>query len=227
MKFEDWKPLYDEILAEFRFDPVADEAAASELAAFLQQAGCDPGAVWRDLRARLGGRGCIVLGAADEAPERLAHAPTDWPLVAADGATTAALEVGRLPDLIVTDLDGRVEDEVAAAARGSLVAVHAHGDNREALARWLPRFPPARLAGTCQCRPVPPLRNEGGFTDGDRAAFLAHALGASSLLLAGFSLEARPGRYTGSFDPRNKPRKLAWAKRLLSRLGEDTLIRFL
>jgi len=48
-------------------------------------------------------------------------------LIAADGATTALLEEDVIPDIIVTDLDGKMEDIIQANQKGSFLAVHAHG----------------------------------------------------------------------------------------------------
>ena len=138
-------------------------------------------------------------------------------IVAADGATTALLEAMLLPDVIVTDLDGRVEDQIDANARGSTVFVHAHGDNVAALRRWVDRFE-GRVVGTCQGPPVPGVFNFGGFTDGDRAACIMHELGVRRMSLAGFDLE-RPSEKPGG-SQMVKSRKLRWAERILSRLAE-------
>jgi 2-amino-4-hydroxy-6-hydroxymethyldihydropteridine diphosphokinase len=178
LRFEDWEGTYREILAEFGFSAKDDEDAARLLAQTLGAPPFNPAAVWAALRGEIQGRDVIVLGAGDEAPSQLKRLPRASVLVAADGATTAALEGGRVPNLIVTDLDGNVEDEILAVRKGAYVAIHAHGDNKADVRRYVPQFDPDRVAGTCQCRPVGPLENFGGFTDGDRACFIAHGLGA-------------------------------------------------
>jgi 2-amino-4-hydroxy-6-hydroxymethyldihydropteridine diphosphokinase len=219
LRFETWEPTYQEILAEFGFDRAADEACADWLAVAIDEPPFHPRRAWKHLGAQISGRPTTVVGAADDAALRLRRTPSSNRLVAADGATTAALEAHRVPDLIVTDLDGAVEDEVRAVEQGAYVAIHAHGDNRAAVSTWLPRFEPSRVLGTCQSRPVRSLQNVGGFTDGDRACHIAHALGASELLLVGFAFEGPVGKYTGRFDPKTKPRKLAWSKRLIDALS--------
>jgi 2-amino-4-hydroxy-6-hydroxymethyldihydropteridine diphosphokinase len=221
LRFEDWEGTYREILAEFGFSAKDDEDAARLLAQTLGAPPFNPAAVWAALRGEIQGRDVIVLGAGDEAPSQLKRLPRASVLVAADGATTAALEGGRVPNLIVTDLDGNVEDEILAVRKGAYVAIHAHGDNKADVRRYVPQFDPDRVAGTCQCRPVGPLENFGGFTDGDRACFIAHGLGAGSLTLAGFDFSGRVGRYTGRFNPQTKPRKLAWSRRLIDELARD------
>lgn len=224
MRFEDWEPHYRAIVAEFGFSARDDATSARRLADALSLPPYRPEPVWAQLERALRARPVLVLGAADSAPRELRRVKQDAPLVAADGATTAALEENVLPTLIVSDLDGRVEDEVAAVERGSCIAVHAHGDNRDAVDRWLPRFNPSRVVGTCQTRPIPPLRNFGGFTDGDRACFIAHGLGAARLRLVGFDFFGRVGPYTGPFDPAVKARKLEWARRLLGDLQREGAI---
>ena len=99
--------------------------------------------------------------------------------VVADGATTALLHVAKaVPDVIVTDLDGVVSDIVSAQRQGSIVVIHAHGDNIEQLNSFVPDFP--RAIGSTQVEPRPNVYNFLGFTDGDRAVFLAAAMGAKA-----------------------------------------------
>ena len=123
----------------------------------------------------------IVVGLAPRAgPPPIWRLPSSEPpavVVAADGATTACLDAGIVPGVIVSDLDGPLAAEVSANRRGSLVVVHAHGDNIEVVAEWVPQFP-AELAGSWAGPPRPALLNVGGFTDGDRAVFLAEHSGA-------------------------------------------------
>ncbi|MEE9593346.1 MAG: 6-hydroxymethylpterin diphosphokinase MptE-like protein, partial [Thermoplasmata archaeon] len=120
-----------------------------------------------------------------------------------------------LPSVVVTDLDGRVEDQLEAHRRGALIAIHAHGDNMEALRRWTASFGP-RTLGTTQAEPFEGIHNFGGFTDGDRAVYLADHFGAAEIRTVGFDFD-RP-------NPKDQPtdvklRKLAWARRLLEDLG--------
>jgi len=97
--------------------------------------------------------------------------------------------------------------------QGTVVVVHAHGDNIPLLRTWVPRFS-GPLVGTTQAEPFGRIHNFGGFSDGDRAVFAAHALGAADVRLVGFDLD------DPSVDP-VKRGKLIWARRLLSLLGHD------
>ena len=218
MEYGDWAVRYARIQREFGFPFDREERAAATLERLL------PPASRREPIGRLGGRlrdrDAIVVGCAPGGgPPPLWRLPpsVDRPvLVAADGATEVCLAAGLVPAVVVTDLDGPVASEVTANGRGSLVLVHAHGDNVPALERWVPEFP-GELAGSWAGPPRPALIDVGGFTDGDRAAFLAEAVGARQILLWGFDFEQAeetdPGRRSV------KLAKLRWARALLGDLA--------
>ncbi len=216
MQYERWAPFYEQIRAEFGFPFEREELAASRLEALLAPA--QRSEPLGRLSARLAGRESIVVGGApDSGPPPVWRLPASGPapaIVAADQATAVCLAGGLVPDVVVTDLDGPVPAEIAANQRGSLVVVHAHGDNVPALERWIPEFP-RELAGSWAGPPRPSLFNVGGFTDGDRAAYLAEALGATRILLWGFDF----GRVDEEGpSAARKLSKLAWARRLLREL---------
>lgn len=213
MRWDDWQPHYGAICAEFGFDPAADRAAAHELHPLVPAT-----SRFRELGVELRNRRNVaVVGAGPSLHRTDAAALAGRIVVACDGAATWLREAGVTPHLVVTDLDGAPDDLEWAAAQGSAMVVHAHGDNRDALARLAPRLGP-RLFGTYQCEPetaLEPMRNVGGFTDGDRAVLLCEELGAKEALLFGFDFEAPPSHYSFKWDPRTKPAKLAWARRLV------------
>ena len=128
MKFTDWEPTYEPILADFGFDRAADEAVRDRAAVFAK--------------------------------------PFDLDRLDCAGASVAVAGAG--PSLESTsDLE---------LARGAA--------------------------------PVDAVANYGGFTDGDRAAFLADHCGADRLVFPGWDFD----------DPDvdgMKARKLDWAERLL------------
>ena len=118
----------------------------------------------------------------------------DYVLVAADGATTALIEQKVAPDIVATDLDGKLDDILLANIRGANIIVHAHGDNIDKIATVTSFF--NNVLGTTQAQPVGNLYNFGGFTDGDRALFLAVALGASEIILAGMDFGDMVTKYS-------------------------------
>jgi uncharacterized Rossmann fold enzyme len=138
-------------------------------------------------------------------------------VVACDGATERLRELGVVPNLVVTDLDGEPDALRWAARAGSHLVVHAHGDNRGRLG--LVRDLGPQLHGTHQVEPTPdlePLRNLGGFTDGDRAVLLCEALGARRVRLVGFEYSQPPSRYSHEWDVKTKGRKLRWAQEIVA-----------
>ncbi len=220
MEYGRWAARYDQIRGEFGFPFDAEVAAADRLESLLPDAAR---ALPLDrVRSRLAGHPVVIVGSAPGAgPPPVWRWSTTGPvpaIVAADGATVDCLRAGLVPAVIVTDLDGPVESEVTANRRGSLVVVHAHGDNRPALDTWVPEFP-GELAGSWAGPPRPALLNVGGFTDGDRAAYLAEASGVPEIRLWGFDFDR-----TEESDPARRARKLAklaWARRLLAELDRD------
>ena len=203
MQFATWEPIYRQLLQDFGFSSARDEEGAQLLAELLQgRRNC---LFMAEEKVR--GRVAVIFGNAPSLGRELDMLPEmDATHIAADGATAVLLRKGIVPDIVVSDLDGPFPALLQACQEGAIIAVHAHGDNLDALARYVPQL--ENVIGTCQCRPPAGLFNFGGFTDGDRSVFLAKELGASSIELAGFDFEDQ------SVTPR-KRKKLAWAKRLI------------
>ncbi len=221
MDLEAWMGFYDEICREFGYDKAMD----LESARFL--AGIVTGRSETALAKVKEGfpQSVVICGGAPSLQESLSSMVSEGFVVASDSATSTLVESGIIPDMIVTDLDGVVEDQIELNAKGSVVFLHAHGDNQPALKRYADRFK-GPVVGTCQCPPPPSLFNFGGFTDGDRAACICVALGASELTLVGFDFDIpsdKPGRLRGI-----KKRKLRWAERIIDHLaGEGVKIEML
>jgi len=183
-----WMPIYRRIAETLGLSEEEDRRAAGLMADLASGKSVEP----YQLEELLAGRPVLVAWNGPNLERDLATivgsvGRADFAVLAADGAamTTYSL-LGRVPDAIVSDLDGRNAVTLRLAEMGALPVVHAHGDNVPALQRWVPRLP--RLLPTTQVEPVGPVRNFGGFTDGDRAAFLALAAGADGILLAGVDL---------------------------------------
>lgn len=186
MEFGLWEKYYKEILEDFGFSRENDEESAKLLDEILSTEGC----LTLDELGEIVGfsNKFIIFGAGPSLKEHILMLKEDYNLkeyvlVAADGATTALVEERISPDIIATDLDGNLDDILIANLRGANVVIHAHGDNIDKIASLTPFF--TSVLGTTQAQPVGNLYNFGGFTDGDRALFLAVALGAEEITLAG------------------------------------------
>ena len=141
----------------------------------------------------------IVVGAGPSIKKHIKYVKenydlNDYLIVSADGATTAMLEDDLVPDIVATDLDGKMEDLLAANSLGSYFVIHAHGDNEPLIDKWTTSFD--KILGTTQSKPVGHLYNFGGFTDGDRAMFFAIALGCEEMVLAGMDFGTTVTKYS-------------------------------
>lgn len=203
MKFEEWEPIYEEILAYFSFDRKSDEDSAILLQQLLLR---DDIELLKDCCA---GKNVTVCGNGPNLAKELAQ--IDGTVIAADAAALVLADHGIRPDVIFSDLDGADETFQDMNWRGTIIVIHAHGDNRHLIKYWVPRLV-GPVVGTTQAAPLRNIYNFGGFSDGDRAVFAADELGASHITIIGFDCDD-PG-----VDPVKKG-KLMWARKLLARIG--------
>jgi uncharacterized Rossmann fold enzyme len=203
MKFADWEPYYTGIVEYFGFDRAADEEAARLLSTILLQDNL------LSLASLVDGNPVTVCGNAPCLEDEIGK--ITGVVFAADAAAEVLDKNGIRPDAIFTDLDGATDRFIELNNEGTIIVIHAHGDNMPLLKHWVPRFR-GRVVGTTQAAPLPRVYNFGGFSDGDRAAFAADELGASSITLAGFDLDDE------NVDPMKRG-KLFWARKLLALIG--------
>ncbi len=204
MNFAEWEPYYQEIVEYFGFDRAADEEAARLLATLLDRDNL------LSLASLVDGNEVTVCGNAPCLKDELGK--IQGIVFAADAAAEVLDSQGIYPDAIFTDLDGATDRFIELNNQGSLIVIHAHGDNMPLLNHWVPRFK-GNVVGTTQAAPLPHVYNFGGFSDGDRAVFAADELGASSITLAGFDLDDE------NVDPMKRG-KLQWARKLLALIGK-------
>lgn len=224
---EGWWDWYREIAEAMGYSIERDREAARLLGELLRERPCLLG----PLRERMEERGvAVVAGAADELSRDARSLATlgqrgGYLLLAADGAAGGLMEQGLVPDIVVTDLDGGLPLLRRAWGMGATLFIHAHGDNIPYLRGAAESFP-ERAEATCQCEPLGHIHNLGGFTDGDRAVYIAAALGARRIVTIGMCLDcgvgaySKPGvRLSGEW-LRAKRRKMWYAMRLLTWLSE-------
>lgn len=215
MDWATWQPTYAQILDDFGWQEDDDRASALALIDRLPRHNA-----WNLVGTELKHRPrATIVGCGPSLDSLRAQDIAPGVVIAADGACGRLEEIGVVPRIVVTDLDGHPDALRWAADAGSSMVVHAHAGNQDrlGLVDGLGPF----VVGTCQCDPegLAPLRNLGGFTDGDRAALLALHYGVRDIQFAGFDLDAAPSRHSHRFDPATKPRKLAWARRILEGVG--------
>ncbi len=203
MEFEEWEPVYEAICRDFGYGRAGDERARDCLASLTDEFDPSQLSVARDASVVVAGAGPSLSDA-----EELERARAGDVVFAASTAVDVLESHGVDVDCMVTDLDKNPETVRRLTERGTPVAVHAHGDNLEAIRKVVPDCDLEYVLPTTQAEPRGPVRNVGGFTDGDRAAFLADHLGADRLVFVGWDFDDE------SVDE-SKARKLEWAERLL------------
>ncbi|MFB6087999.1 MAG: 6-hydroxymethylpterin diphosphokinase MptE-like protein [Haloarculaceae archaeon] len=203
MRFDEWEPVYEAILADFGFDRRGDERARDVLAGLVGDA-----ATLSPADLDFTGETVAIAGAGPSLASSVDRATSADSVVAASDAAAVLREHGVEPTAYVTDLDAETELAAELSAAGAPVAVHAHGDNVPALREQVPALAFESVLPTTQAAPAAPVYNPGGFTDGDRAAFLADHCGATDLTFLGWDFDAPDAGST-------KRRKLRWAERLL------------
>lgn len=236
-----WLPYYNAIAKDLGIDPEQDAVSSRMLADVLKDNDRvhDRGDVLMELERTIEGRDVFILGAGPDlemeldrlVEEKRSNGKWKVPstgsdvLITADGATSILMSRGLIPHVIVTDLDGGVEDQIQCLSRGSIMIFHSHADNMQKISKIGPRLFGSVL-GTTQIDPLQGggLDNFGGFTDGDRAAFTAQHFMARSIMVLGFNFnEVGPkigdgGSRMAEMDPGEtefKFKKLAWASILL------------
>jgi hypothetical protein len=150
----------------------------------------------------------VVAGAGPSLADDLDRIGESDVVIGASTAVDTLLDAGIAVELMTTDLDKNPATVRRLTEAGVPVAIHAHGDNRALLREVVPDLPEEHVLATTQAAPRAGVENYGGFTDGDRGAFLADHFGAGRIAFVGWEVA----------DPTVSPikrRKLAWAERLL------------
>ena len=230
MDYRDWEPVYKKILSDFNFNQELDFTSAKLLDEMLQHKKIVP---IEKLKSMISGKEIFIFGAGpslEKSIHRYKNKYQNKLKIAVDGATTALLIEGVHPDIIVTDLDGDVGDQLQAHFGGCLMIIHAHGDNIEQIKRYVPKFE-GEILGTTQTNPsqYDCLYNFGGFTDGDRAIHIAEHFNAKKINLIGFDFNDEIGKYS-YMENKNKKvklKKLRWCKKLIEDIDKQHKIEFL
>ncbi len=224
MKYTDWKVFYGRILKDFNFDKNKDLESAKILEKILSKKNIIEIDLLKNL---INKNNVIIFGAGPSlvnSIKKYKNKIDTFLVVSADGATSALLKNSIIPDIIVTDLDGKVSDQIKANKKGSIVLVHAHGDNIKRIQKYIDKFN-GKIVGTTQTDPskYKNLYNFGGFTDGDRCVFLADSFNAKKINLLGFDFNKKIGKYSfyENKDIKQKLKKLKWCKYLINELKKQ------
>jgi len=224
MFYKQWAPIYKKIVDDFGFSIKKDKLAADILEELLMS---NKPFLIKELKELFYDKEVIVFGAGPSLENSIEINKKKFEnkiKISADGATTALLEKNIKPDIIVTDLDGKVSDQIKANSKGSKLVIHAHGDNINKIKKYISKFE-CNVIGSTQTDPktYKNVYNFGGFTDGDRAVFLADHFNAKKIHLVGFDFNGRIGKYSFSEkkDKNLKLKKLKWCKYLIEILMKN------
>jgi len=224
MFYKDWKPFYEKIVNDLKLNFEKDKDAAFLLDTIISKKKIIS---IKRLEKLIKNKEIIVFGAGHTLEKSiLKHKKSIEKKVkiSADGATSALLKHNIIPDIIVTDLDGKISDLLYANNKGAIVIIHAHGDNIEKIKNYVKNFE-GEIFGTTQIDPTSfkKLYNFGGFTDGDRAVFLANHFKAKKIFLTGFNFDENIGEYSfpDKKDKTMKLKKLKWCKFFIDILSKE------
>lgn len=231
MFYEEWEPIYKRIVRDFNFNTEDDKKTAQVLNKLLENKKnlCSV----NKLENLISNKEVVIFGAGHSLKNSIRNYKKrleDKVKISADGATTALLECNMHPNIIVTDLDGRISDQIKANSNGSTTVIHAHGNNINEINKYTAKFK-GTVFGTTQTDPNPydNIHNFGGFTDGDRAAYLAVHFHARKMYLVGFDFNGKIGEYSFAEkkDKKLKLKKLKWCKYLVDELSKQNSIQHL
>jgi len=213
-----WNSRYQEILKEFNYDKRKDLDSAALLDSILGEENH-----MEKILKMIQNQNVFVVGAGPSLSNAI---PVLQPLkkivkIVADSAVKPMIENGIKPDIIVTDLDGDEKTFKRIGKLESYFVVHAHGDNISKL-NLVEHF--KNCIGTTQTKPFGKIHNFGGFTDGDRAVFLASYFKAKKIILFGMDFGKRIGKFSNTklSDRNTKLKKLQKGKSLLEWLALKT-----
>jgi len=190
--------LYKDIIQILNLDEKKDVKSAK----ILSEISCQTDEVinLKYIKEKIAGKNIIIFGAGPSLMldlERLMKLKnfSGFVKICADGAAKAMIEQKIIPDFIVSDLDGDIDAIKEANEKGTILVVHAHGDNIEAIKTYVPKFKNLILTTQTNLK-LKNLHNFGGFTDGDRALFFALKFKPKVVILVGMDFGSKIGKYS-------------------------------
>ncbi len=221
MKFVDWYPYYSKIVFSLNLDVRKDLLSSLLLSNRVPKRSLN-----LNYFNKLNNKKILVIGAGPSIEEPLIQKfikdHSNFIIISADGATELCLRLNIVPDFVVTDLDGDLNSLIYADKIGSILLIHAHGDNIDKILKFVPRF--NNFIGTTQFIPLQNIYNFGGFTDGDRCVFLAEEFQSAEIWLVGMDFTSSIGYFSKKMrvNVRLKKKKLSIGKYLIERLAKKS-----
>src|SRR3989338_6630709 len=198
MMISGWNKRYSEILHEFKYSEKQDTASAIILDSILRKT-----IPIKKISEQIKGKTVFVIGAGPS---------LSFAIPVFKNFKKKVKNVG--------DSGGKPLVE-KGIKKNNIFVIHANGDNIKKLylvenfKNWI---------GTTQSKPFKNIQNFGGFTDGDRAVFLASYFDAKKIILFGMDFGEKIGKYsqTKAAERKTKLKKLRKGKSLLEWLSGKT-----
>ena len=220
MVISGWNLRYLEILKEFNYDKKQDLESALILDSMLKESN-----IKQKIKEMINLKSVFVIGSGPSLALAISFLKKfkKTTMIVADSALEPLIENGIKPDIVVTDLDGNEKALKKIGKTKTIFVVHAHGDNKLKL-HFVKNF--KNCIGTTQTKSLGKIQNFGGFTDGDRAVFLANYFDAKKIILFGMDFGNKIGRFSNTkFSERKiKLKKLEKGKFLLEWLAKKIKI---
>ena len=211
MKFQEWFPFYLQITDSLGINRRDDYISSLALHKIIN----NDDSIMKPYH----GKNAFIIGNGPHLKDALTTISGGYAIVA-DSAIDTYIDYCGVPDIIVSDMDGNMDTILYSSKKGAIPVLHAHGDNMDKILDHAKYFQGA--VATTQNIPMIHLYNFGGFTDGDRSAFLADHLGANHITLIGFDFNNVNNKsYYNSSSVLKKRIKLAWARYLLTYLAKS------
>ncbi|MFX1285183.1 MAG: 6-hydroxymethylpterin diphosphokinase MptE-like protein [Promethearchaeota archaeon] len=220
MNWLEWKKSYYQIIGQLGFDTEADEQSAKLLETYLKELNlAKKDKILQKLKI-IHQKPVIIAGAGPSLKKDFSaiflgpysnKTTKNFHTIAVDGATTLFNQRNVIPSIVVTDLDGDLNAISWAIEKGALTLIHAHGDNQQCISWFFDEnndlITKNDVWGTTQCNPGQVLFNFGGFTDGDRAIFMAIHFQSPLIGLIGFDFGTQIGEYSTLNSPIKKTQR--------------------
>ncbi|MGC8585348.1 MAG: 6-hydroxymethylpterin diphosphokinase MptE-like protein [Thermoplasmata archaeon] len=178
MNYNEWYQYYKYIKKILNIDENGDRKSTLIISTIVNDDFTDP----EIMRDEIQGNEVAVIG---DSPYSFDFSQLkDKFIIVADDSARRFIFSDIFPRIIFTDLD---TDEWVLEyfnSKNTIFSVHAHGDNIQKL--FIVKKLKRRFA-TTQVKPLYNVFNFGGFTDGDRAVFFSHHMGAKKIFLYGFN----------------------------------------
>ncbi len=234
MEWLNWSPFYDKVAEELKLDSAKDYEVALKFRQLLEEHNSQGyESIIKQVKNFKKDK-VWIFGAGPSLEKDFQIFVNNYSkstdlLVGVDGACLFLEEQGYSPDIIFSDLDGSVTAIENLLEKGSILILHAHGDNFPLVKKAFSRLQKYSLLGTVQTEPDEPfLYNFGGFTDGDRAIAATLTWYASvKVILLGFTFGTIQGKYSKPEKLQDhaeasefKLKKLTFAKEFIKTLAE-------